>query len=86
MAKIEFDASVNQVRTLVDGGIRLVLDLPEDAVPQAAMLMECKRQAIYLHLIAGAQQDDERREGQVCERKERKPSRAKAQGNRTRLP
>jgi len=28
---------------LVDGGIRLVLDLPEDAVPQAAMLMECLR-------------------------------------------
>jgi len=49
---------------LVDGGIRLVLDLPEDAVPQAAMLMECKRRAIYLHLIAGAQQDDERRERQ----------------------
>jgi hypothetical protein len=45
---IIFQASVNQVRTLADGGIRLVLDLPEDSVRQAAMLMECKREGIYL--------------------------------------
>ncbi len=45
---ITFQAAVNQVRTLADGGIRVVLDLPEDAIPQMAMLAECKIQGIYL--------------------------------------
>lgn len=49
---IEFQAAVSQVRTLADGGIRVVLDLPEDAIPQMAMLAECKRQGIYLLFIA----------------------------------
>lgn len=49
---IEFDAIVYKVQTLVDGGIRLTLDLPETAIPQAAMLMECKRLEIPLRLIA----------------------------------
>jgi hypothetical protein len=45
---IQFEAAVNQVRTLADGGIRVVFDLPEDAIPAMAMLAECKRQGIYL--------------------------------------
>ena len=40
---ITFDASVAQVKTLADGGIRLVLDLPEDAIGAAAWLMHAKR-------------------------------------------
>jgi hypothetical protein len=40
---IEFPAVVYKVQTLVDGGIRLTLDLPEHAIPQAALLMDCKR-------------------------------------------
>jgi len=40
---ITFEAAVSQVRTLADGGLRVVLDLPEDAVYQAAWLMEVKR-------------------------------------------
>ena len=51
---IEFDAAVSQVRTLADGGIRVVLDLPEDAIPQMAMLAECKRQGIYLTVNCSA--------------------------------
>ena len=47
-AAITFECAVNQVRTLADGGIRVVLDLPEDSVAEAAMLMEAKRQGIYL--------------------------------------
>jgi len=34
---------VNKVTTLADGGIRVTLDLQEDAVVQAAQLMELKR-------------------------------------------
>lgn len=59
--KIEFEATVNQVRTLADGGLRLVLDLPEDAVPQAAMLMECKVQGIALDIRATAANPNKRR-------------------------
>jgi len=48
-ATIEFVASVYKVQTLAtDEGIRLTLDLPETAIPQAAMLMECKRESIPL--------------------------------------
>ncbi len=45
---IKFSATVASVKTLVDGGIRVTLDLPEDAIKQAAMLMECKREMIPL--------------------------------------
>lgn len=48
MDKITFEASVYKISTLVDFGLRLTLDLPEDAVAQAAQLMECKRQGIAL--------------------------------------
>jgi hypothetical protein len=40
---IRFSAIVSQVRTLADEGLRVTLDLPEDAVYQAAWLMEVKR-------------------------------------------
>lgn len=46
--KIAFSASVYKVQTLVDGGLRIALDLPETAIPQAAMLMECQREGILL--------------------------------------
>lgn len=46
--KIEFDATVYKVQTLADMGIRITLDLPETAIPQAAMLMETKRVGIPL--------------------------------------
>ena len=45
---IAFQASVNKVQTLADGGIRVTFDLPETAIRQAAMLMECKRDGIPL--------------------------------------
>ena len=49
---IEFPATVYKVQTLVDGGLRLTLDLPETAIKQAAMLMECKREEIPLVFVA----------------------------------
>ena len=46
--KIVFPATVASVKTLVDGGLRITLDLPEDAIAQAAALMACKREGIAL--------------------------------------
>jgi hypothetical protein len=51
-ARIEFAATVYKVQTLADGGLRITLDLPESAIPQAAMLMECKREEIPLMFTA----------------------------------
>jgi len=53
-AVIEFHAVVYKVQTLVDNGLRITLDLPEQEVAQAAMLMECKRQEIPLVVMAKA--------------------------------
>jgi hypothetical protein len=47
---ITFDAVVYKVQTLVDGGLRLTLDLPETAIAEAARLMECKRIGIALKI------------------------------------
>jgi hypothetical protein len=54
---ITFQASVNQVRTLADGGIRIQLDLPESCIREAAMLMECKREGIYLQVVCKSSQN-----------------------------
>lgn len=51
-AEIKFQAAVYKVQTLVDGGIRLTLDLPETAIPQMAMLAECQRDGIPLLFTA----------------------------------
>jgi hypothetical protein len=48
--KIIFSASVASVKTMVDGGIRITLDLPEQAIAQAAALMECRREMIPLRV------------------------------------
>ena len=46
---ITFQATVYKVQTLAtDLGVRVTLDLPEDAIPQMAMLAEAKRQGICL--------------------------------------
>jgi len=49
---VRFWATVAQVRTLADGGIRVTLDLPENAIMQAAQLMECKRAEVVLDMMA----------------------------------
>jgi len=57
-AKIEFPAQVYKVSTLVDGGIRLTLDLPETCIPQMAMLAECQRDGIPLFFTAKVDDDN----------------------------
>ena len=52
---IRFEAIVNSVKTLSsDNTIRVVLDLPETAIPQMAMLAETKREGIALQFEARA--------------------------------
>jgi predicted RNA-binding protein (virulence factor B family) len=40
---LRFQAIVARVQTLADNGLRVTLDLPEQAVVEAAQLMELKR-------------------------------------------
>ena len=50
---IRFEAIVNSVKTLSsDNTIRVVLDMPETAIPQMAMLAETKRDGIPLEFVA----------------------------------
>lgn len=56
--KIVFVASVASIKTLVDGGIRVTLDLPEDAIAQAAALMACRCDGIPLKVEVMADGDE----------------------------
>ena len=50
---IRFTAAVYKVQTLAtDSGVRVTLDLPESAIPQMAMLAECKRDGVPLKFEA----------------------------------
>lgn len=50
--EISFIASVYKVQTLGgDNGIRVTLDLPENAITQAALLMECQRIGLALQVV-----------------------------------
>lgn len=55
---INFWATVARVQTLADGGLRVTLDLPEDAIMQVAQLMECKRVGMVLNFEAGRRDKD----------------------------
>ena len=48
---IEFVAEVYKVATLVDNGLRITLNLPEQAIMQAAELMACKREGVALKVV-----------------------------------
>jgi len=49
---IKHYAVVYKVQTLTDRGIRISLDLPESAIMQAAMYMECQRMQVILDIEA----------------------------------
>lgn len=59
--RITFEAVIAQVKTMVDGGVRITFDLPETAIKQAAELMECKRRGVVL-LLETAEKPPNRRE------------------------
>jgi len=56
---IRFSASIFKVQTLVDGGIRITFDIPDNEISKAAMLMECKRQCIPLVVEVKADDDND---------------------------
>jgi len=45
---IQFQAAVYKVQTMTDGGIRIVLDLPETEIAAMAQLAACQVDKIYL--------------------------------------
>lgn len=49
---IRFVGVVYKLQTLVDGGIRLSIDLPETAIAEMAMLAETKRDGMVLRFDA----------------------------------
>ena len=49
---IKFTAQVSQVKTLADGGLRIVLDLPETAIKEAGELMQVKQAGAVLEVVA----------------------------------
>jgi hypothetical protein len=58
---ISFDAVVYKVQTLVDGGIRVTLDLPEHAIGAAAELMRYKRDEVPLRVACSGGFDETKR-------------------------
>jgi hypothetical protein len=62
VSEIAFPATVYKVQTLAtDLGIRITLDLPEDCIPQMAMLAEAKREGIPLYFTARVDEPENRR-------------------------
>ena len=57
---IAFDAIVYKVTTLVDGGIRVTLDLSEHAIEAATELMRYKRDEVALRV--GVEANDSARQ------------------------
>ena len=45
---LTFDAIVYKVQTLADNGLRVTLDLPEQAITEAAVLMALKREGVAI--------------------------------------
>lgn len=62
---IQFTATVVRVKTLVDGGIRVELDLPETAIMTAAQLMECKRAGASLRVSIVAMVEEHKEHGSL---------------------
>jgi hypothetical protein len=49
---IRFTAQVSKVQTLADGGLRVILDLPEGAIDTATKMMQVKQQGAVLEIAA----------------------------------
>lgn len=73
---IEFSASVKQVKTLADHGLDVTFSMPEESIAQAAQLMACKREGIYLKVICSADIDKQTGNNAISEGAIRKSERA----------
>lgn len=56
-----FIATVYKVQTLVDGGIRVTLDLPETAIKEMAFLADCHRNGENLRITVETDEKPKRR-------------------------
>ena len=63
-----FYCSVARVQTMADGGLRVYLDLPEDAIVPAAEMMAYKRHGTVVD-VEMTPRDDERPSNDENERK-----------------
>jgi hypothetical protein len=57
---ITFQAAVNRVQTMADGGIRIVLDLPETEIAAMAQLAACQVDKLYLNVKCTLSEENER--------------------------
>jgi len=62
MGNFEFDFIVYAIKTTVDNGIRVSIDLPEGAIETAAILMACKKNGMALHAAVGTPQNKDNKE------------------------
>lgn len=58
MQTVTFCAEVQKVQTLVDGGLRVTLDLPESAILQAAELMTYKTHGVVIDVECKPREPD----------------------------
>lgn len=77
---IRFQAVVAKAQTLVDGGLRITLDLPETAIEIVAKLMQVKREGAVLEIAAvPVLQKGTEDDGKVCEGSKRQSEWATAE-------
>lgn len=55
---IKFKAVVSKVQTMADGGLRVILDMPETAIETATKMMQAKRMGAILEIVAVPVNDD----------------------------
>lgn len=56
---VKFWALIAKVQTMADGGLRIYLDLPENAVESAAVLMQYKRIGVVADVVMTPRRDNE---------------------------
>jgi len=63
MKPIEFYGTVAKAQTMVDGGLRVWLDLPETAIMQFAELVACKQHGQVLDFVVTAHPEKQGKTG-----------------------
>lgn len=69
-SKIHFQATIAQVKTMADGGLRFVFDAPETAVDTAAALMRARQAGALLEIVIIPVKQDGSRYGEIPTRSE----------------
>jgi hypothetical protein len=59
VSETKFYCSVARVQTMADGGLRVYLDLPEDAIVPAAEMMAYKRHGTAVDVVMTPREQDE---------------------------